>query len=282
MRDTKTLAVESPVGSAHPVVRRSFTTPSQSLAGSLLLARLAIGSSVITLALLASLHLLSPEFGPSWRMVSEYALGRYGWVLSLMFVAWGASTWALTAAVRPHIQTRAGRIGLVFLMVAGLGEVLAAVFDINHDLGHGLAGVLGMGGLPIGALLVTFSLDRTGGWVTGRSLRHALACFTCLVPILLIASTVAMAAQFAQVNGGVLPDRAPSMLPAGVLGLDGWADRLLVLSFCIWQIVVGWQATRVGRRKRATPPKALIANLKGNQVMQRAGAWQDWVVSPPR
>lgn len=41
-------------------------------------ALLAIALTVIALLLLASLHVLSPEFAPSWRMISEYALGRYG------------------------------------------------------------------------------------------------------------------------------------------------------------------------------------------------------------
>jgi len=32
------------------------------------------------------LHVLSPEFSPSRRVISEYALGHYPWVLSLMFL----------------------------------------------------------------------------------------------------------------------------------------------------------------------------------------------------
>jgi hypothetical protein len=43
----------------------------------------------------AALHILTQEFDPSWRMISEYALGHYGWLLSLTFLAWGFSTWAL-------------------------------------------------------------------------------------------------------------------------------------------------------------------------------------------
>lgn len=44
---------------------------------------LALTASMTTLVCLAGLHVLSPEFDPSWRVVSEYALGRHGWVLSL-------------------------------------------------------------------------------------------------------------------------------------------------------------------------------------------------------
>jgi len=60
---------------------------------------LAIILTAATTLLLASLHVLSPEFAPSWRMVSEYAFGHYGWVLSLMFLSWGISSWALAVAI---------------------------------------------------------------------------------------------------------------------------------------------------------------------------------------
>src|SRR2546423_12010819 len=59
-------------------------------------ALLAIVAAVATLLLLAGLHILSPEFDPSLRMVSEYALGHYRWVLSLVFLARGIRPWALS------------------------------------------------------------------------------------------------------------------------------------------------------------------------------------------
>src|SRR4030095_3870288 len=109
-------------------------------------ARLAIATSVAVLLLLAILHILSPEFDPSWRMVSEYANGQYGWVLSLMFVAWAVSSWILAFMLWSQINTTAGKVGLVFLILAGVGEAMASVFDINHSL-HGLAGLIGIGSL---------------------------------------------------------------------------------------------------------------------------------------
>src|SRR5215469_8552459 len=121
-------------------------------------ALLAMGAAAAALLLLASLHVLSPEFDPSFRMVSEYALGRDAWVLSLMFLAWGISAWALAIALWSQVNTRAGKVGLWFLVIAGLGEAMASVFDITHDTGHSIAGVLGIVGFPIAALLLSVSL----------------------------------------------------------------------------------------------------------------------------
>ncbi len=46
----------------------------------------AIGASPVAVALVIALRFLEPEFAPSWRMLSEYSLGRYsvliGWLSS--------------------------------------------------------------------------------------------------------------------------------------------------------------------------------------------------------
>src|SRR5438270_14052617 len=128
-------------------------------------ARLSIAAAAAVLLLLASLHVLSPEFDPSFRMVSEYALGHYGWVLSLMFLTWGMSSWALAVAIWSQVKTKAGKVGLWFLVIAGLGEAMASVFDITHDTGHSIAGVLGIGGFPIAAVLRSVSLGRLHAWL---------------------------------------------------------------------------------------------------------------------
>jgi hypothetical membrane protein len=212
-------------------------------------ARLSIGAAAAVLLLLASLHVLSPEFDPSFRMVSEYALGHYGWVLSLMFLAWGISSWALAVALWSRVKTRAGKVGLWFLVIAGLGEAMASVFDITHDPGHSIAGVLGIVGFPIAAVLLSVSLGRLHAWRDVKRPLIWLANLSWISVVLLVATLVLMTVQFAQAYGGQLPQHAPAQLPSGVLGLDGWADRLFVLSSCLWMLVAAWQAMKLAGRK---------------------------------
>ena len=47
-------------------------------------ATLAIGLCVAFLAILSVLHVLEPEFNPP-HLISEYQLGRFGWLMSLAF-----------------------------------------------------------------------------------------------------------------------------------------------------------------------------------------------------
>jgi hypothetical protein len=207
----------------------------------------AIGLSLAAIAMLASLHVLSPEFAPSWRMISEYALGRYGWVLSLMFLAFGAGPWALAAAIRSQVLTRAGRVGLVFLVISGFGGAMASVFDIRHELGHGIAGLLGVLGFPIAALLLSASLRRNETWRDVARGLVWLANLTWVAVVLLVGTLVLMTMQMSGANGGHLPQHAPKVLPPGVFALAGWADRLIVVSNCAWVLWAAFQALALRR-----------------------------------
>src|SRR5215472_14156193 len=220
-------------------------TPKIEVAGALL----AIVAAAATLLLLASLHVLSPEFDPSFRMVSEYALGHYSWVLSLMFLAWGMSSWALAVALWPQVKTKAGKVGWWFLIIAGIGQAMASVFDITHDTGHSIAGVLGIGCFPIAALLPSVSLGRAQAWRGATKPLLWIAILNWISVVLLVATLVLMTVQFAQANGGQLPQNAPTRLPAGVFGVDGWADRLIVLSNCLWVFVAAWQALKLAGQR---------------------------------
>lgn len=204
----------------------------------------AIAGAGATLLLLASLHVLSPEFSPSWRMVSEYANGSYGWVLSLMFASWAFSTLALAFAIRSQMKTRFGKIGLAVLAVAGIGEAIAAVFDINHDVMHSVAGALGMIGLPIAAMLVSFSLSRTQSWSEARTPLLWTANLTWVSLVVLAATFPLMVATFVHATGGI-PSVVPKALPPGVVAWVGWANRLLVVMYCAWVVTVACQAIRL-------------------------------------
>ena len=213
---------------------------------------LAIVSTGAAILLLIVLHVLSPEFSPAWRMVSEYAFGHYAWVLSLMFLTWGVGTWALSVAIWGQVQTRAGKVGLYLLIVAGIGEALASVFDIKHAIGHGIAGLLGVIGFPIAALLLSVALAHNETW---SALRKALLWIGNLswISVVLLAGTMAiMMMQLSRANGGHLPQHAPKSLPPGVFALDGWADRLIVLSNCAWVLLVACRVIQICHRYSKT------------------------------
>lgn len=207
----------------------------------------ALLAAAATVLLLGCLHVLSPEFAPSWRVISEYALGPYGWVLSIMFVCWAVSSWALAAAIWSQIQTAGGKTGLYFLLAAGVGEFLASVFDVRHMLGHGIAGLLGVIGFPIAALLLSTSLRLNQTWRRESTILIWLANLSWIAVVLLIATLAIMTMQVTRIYGGHLPQHAPKELPAGVLALDGYADRLIVLANCAWVFLAALRSLQLRR-----------------------------------
>ena len=198
---------------------------------SLTAARLSIAAGAATLVLLAALHVISPEFDPSWRMVSEYALGNHGWVLALMFLAWALSCVTLFFAIKSQIRTVGGKIGLGHLLAAAVGMSMAAIFDASHDL-HGLAAMIGIPSLPIAAMLISVSLViRNPAWSSARRLLLWTANLTWISLVLMFATVFIGLSQ----SGGEF----------GPHVLAGWPNRLLVVAYCAWLITTARSADRL-------------------------------------
>jgi hypothetical protein len=207
-------------------------------------ARLAIASSLTSLLALGLLHILSPEFDPAWRMVSEYANGNFGWVLSLFFWLWAISTWALAYSVWSQVTTKAGKIGLYFLVAAGIGEFMGGLFDINHPL-HSLSALIGIPSLAVAAMLISASLVKNEPWSAARKSLFWTANLTW-ISILLMAITFGIMIATFMGSGAEMPTEGTvvNTLPAGVIGLVGWANRFLVLVYNVWAILVASHLTK--------------------------------------
>lgn len=199
---------------------------------SLSAARLSLAAGATAVILLAALHLLSPEVDPSWRMVSEYALGGFGWVLSSMFFAWAASCLSLFFAIRSHIRTTGGKIGMGFLLAAVAGMSMAAVFDIRHDL-HGLSAMIGNPSFLIATALISGSLLHNPDWRSARGplVWTASLCWVSFV-LLIAALFIGLSRSGGQFGPGVLV---------------GWPNRLLIVSSCAWTMVAAWRTIQIER-----------------------------------
>jgi hypothetical protein len=200
-------------------------------------ARVAIAAAGAVLLLLASLHVLSPEFDPSWRVVSEYANGRYGWVLSLMFASWALSSFALVVTVWTQLNGIGGKIALGLLIAAGVGEAMGSVFDINHPL-HELAGMIGVFSLPIAAMMISVRLGRTDAWSTAKYALLWTANLTWVSLVLMAVALIIMIRLYA--GAGNTP---------GFFAVVGWANRLLVMVYCAWVVTVARQAIQLRRNR---------------------------------
>jgi hypothetical membrane protein len=198
--------------------------------------RVATGGAIGLLAILALLHVVKPEMEPSWRFVSEYAVGRLGWLMTLGFLAWAASCLALSIAARPVMTNARGRAGTWILAIVGVALVLAGIFPqdpvtstpdqaTTAGMMHAVASMIGIPGIPIAAMLISSGLPADGG---NRGVR--LAAHATWISLALMVAYLAFAVPRA---GGFNPSV-----------YAGFMNRLVVLAYIAWQLVLARRLER--------------------------------------
>lgn len=194
-------------------------------------ARIALGGAAAFLALFAALHVLEPEFDPSWRFPSEYALGSYGWVMVLAFLALASSCVSLFVALRPQLCTFVGKVGLGLVLLSAAGFILSALFTTDPiTVGkaalttsgqiHGWGAVFA-NFLAFGAAFITWILARNPAWTPAR---WAMVGAVALIAIGL----------------GWFFSAMPSDERFGPEVHIGWSGRLLMVAYSAWLIAAAW------------------------------------------
>lgn len=175
----------------------------------------------ITAGLIAVLHVLKPEYDPSWRMISEYSLGRHGWMMRLAFVAMSVCLVATCVFLWPF-----GGAWSFTLAVVGLGALGAAFVDADPIMtsraeatpvgrAHTVLGAVCLAGFPPAALLAGIGVAPVLGWT------------------LAIASAVPLAGL-----AWFLVAAAPAHGEGGSPELRiGWPDRFCLLAYLAWVVL---------------------------------------------
>lgn len=195
-------------------------------------------TSVFSCFCLLALHFMSPEFNPAWRMVSEYALGKNKWLLTLFFISWGLSTLMLPVLLWNEVHSIWFSIGLILTGISGIGALMGGLFDVKHKL-HGLAFGLGIPTLPIGALIVSYHLISLEKWQPHQNM-ILISTHSIWISVLLMAVSMALLMSGYKKSGlpmgpGVEP---PEKLPAGVIGINGYFNRVLIFVYIAWVIII--------------------------------------------
>lgn len=203
---------------------------------SILAARMAIASAALALAALAALHMLKRDIHPARTMISQYALGRHGWMMALCFAAFAAGSASVFVALVRHVHSLVGTIGLGLLAGAAVGLAMAARFPMDPvstppaqmsftGRMHGMAFLLGVPCMVLSVLLLSVALVSQG---SHRFL--PLATATVLVWL----SLVVMIAIMLMVGPGKPPD------PNGPERFIGWPNRLLMVGYAAWLMMAAW------------------------------------------
>jgi len=198
-------------------------------------ARLAITLSVSFLTILTLLHFLKPEFDPSWRMISEYEIGRFGWLMRVNFPIWGLSLLTFAVAFWQKVNGFGGKFGLGWFAVMVIFLFGAGIFVTNPILDesistantvHAICGAFVIMTFPIASLFVVSSLTRSKKWTAPR---WHLWLFEALVWLSMVGFFASISISNA-INPG-----------AGRVGPEvyiGWPNRIMVLIYHLWIIIL--------------------------------------------
>jgi Protein of unknown function (DUF998) len=196
--------------------------------------RLAFASGTAFLVLLLALHFLEPEFNPSWRMISEYELGSYGWMMRLAFFSMGSYSVFIVISLRRYVHLAAGRVGLAILAIIGIvgaggsgifttDPITAAVSTATGEL-HLICGFSFILCFPVAVTLIRRGLTSNQEFVLTR---RWLTLMTALVWVG-VASFLLSFVVFPGKNG------------LGPTVLIGWPNRFMAVSYTLWIMVIAW------------------------------------------
>jgi hypothetical membrane protein len=219
---------------AHPITSYGQSAAVQRPIRALTAANACAGAVGIFVVLVALLHVIEPQFDPTWRFVSEYSNGPHGWVMKLAFFVMAFGCAASIVAVRPHVQTKPAAMGLFCLGLAVVGLVMAGMFDQDPITSnavtregnlHAIGALLGIPGFVLASLLLGMTLARH--WT---AVRTPLILLSQLPWIAFVSMPVYMAL--------VMPS-------AGGFGPTVWVgliNRLFLAAMCGWLLFIAWHA----------------------------------------
>ncbi len=189
----------------------------------------------VFLAILFLLHFLKRELDPAWRMISEYEIGRFGWMMRLAFFCWGTSVLALLITIWPYLQPISGTISswwFSLIVIALFGAGVFKTDPITEDtknwinIIHKICGTIVILTFPIAATLAVRSLLHNPLW----------AAYQGLLIFGIVLAWIGVVTYFATII--ISRTKDPKAGEAGHAPVYmGWPNRFNVVTYIIWIII---------------------------------------------
>jgi hypothetical protein len=188
------------------------------------------GTGAFSLVLIF-LHFLKPENDASWRMISEYEIGRWGWLMRLAFFSWSLGVFGLAAALSQHISAIADALlAIIAVSILGAGIFVTDPITTPNESQnrasklHTLFGGITIIGTPFVATAVDGSLS---GSPLVASIQPYLVWLTLMVWLGFLAFVSAMAYFI-----------GTKKIPLGPQAKIGWSNRFMVATYVAWLMIV--------------------------------------------
>jgi len=177
----------------------------------------------------ASLHFVQPAYDPSLQLMSELALGPFGWTMIIAFSGLSLAVFGVYVAISVAGASRWLRL---VLAASAISFLTAGIFPLGATSGVHITAISTAFVLSVLAMCLFPSTAGHAAGAAPRSISWALAAG--------VAASVAL---------------GHSLLPMGV------GQRLAALCLIVWLIVLGWRFA--GGHYAAQQPDAAEAKARG-------------------
>ena len=206
--------------------------------------RISFAAGATSLIIFALLHLLEPEFDPIWRFISEYQLGKFGWMMHLVFFSIVVSVISFFMAVRSYIRGVLAYIGTFFLIIGTIGFILATIFtsDPITATKASFNGMLHSTGAALGGHIGTAALFLGLSFIRNKSLRPFRKYFIWITVVNSVVGTIAgvtMSTMIAQSHNTFGPQL-----------LVGIPNRVLFITYPLWLMAISWCFIQVSKQEK--------------------------------
>jgi hypothetical protein len=176
------------------------------------------------------LHLLRPDLNPSTRTISEYVLGRDGFLMTAAFFALGVGALCLSASItHERVLAHPGRFLPTLLVIFGLGVLACGIFPTDSTV-------------PGAAVTLTGSIHKTA----------ASIAFGSGFSMMLVAAWRFREDRRWRVLSwpslGIALAGLASFSLLAIAAQPGWAERALVATVVLWQSAVAERARALASR----------------------------------
>jgi hypothetical protein len=141
--------------------------------GSPFTATLALACFTYSALALLLLHGLRPDYTPAHHMISDYAVGRYSWIMTSWFVAMSCGlVMLLLGLARSGPASAVARVGTTLLGLASIGLLVSAGFPTDVEgtpstrtgVIHTLSFLVNVVSIILAILLLSISFRDHPGW----------------------------------------------------------------------------------------------------------------------
>jgi hypothetical protein len=190
----------------------------------------------VFLTVLFLLHFLKRELDPAWRMISEYEIGRFGWLMRLAFFCWGTSVLALLITIWPFLQPIVGTISrwwFILIVIALFGAGVFKTDPITEDtrnwinIIHKICGMIVILTFPIAASMAVRSLLHNPEWSAYQGLLIFGIVLVWIGVLTYFASIIISRTKDPKAGE---PGHPPVYM--------GWPNRFNVLAYIFWIVIV--------------------------------------------